>query len=156
MTSRGVLNGTTSEYTFASRILRAISCVYWEPKSRTRMVSSADDITPHYINRRIAHGDHVTLHDQPNHYDEKTEHYCQTNVCRLQQRDSDGAQKDEGKHSFRKPQATHHRRQRQETRGEQIHGIPAQQSFEHPDNEPQSKHDDAADKQCAAAFIANR
>ena len=26
--SRGVLNGTTSEYTFASRILRAISCVY--------------------------------------------------------------------------------------------------------------------------------
>src|ERR1043165_1047175 len=36
--SSGVLNGTTSEYTDSSRSRRAISCVYCEPKSRTRMV----------------------------------------------------------------------------------------------------------------------
>ena len=36
--SSGVLNGTTSEYTDSSRRRRAMSCVYCEPKSRTRMV----------------------------------------------------------------------------------------------------------------------
>src|SRR4030095_12772511 len=34
----GVLNGTISEYTDNSRNRRAMSCVYCEPKSRTRMV----------------------------------------------------------------------------------------------------------------------
>src|ERR1700752_1519689 len=33
-----VLNGTISEYTDSSRRRRAMSCVYCEPKSRTRMV----------------------------------------------------------------------------------------------------------------------
>src|SRR5215470_8159763 len=33
-----VLNGTISEYTDNSRRRRAMSCVYCEPKSRTRMV----------------------------------------------------------------------------------------------------------------------
>src|SRR5688572_1146250 len=35
----GTLNGWISEYTFCSRTRRAISCVYWPPKSRIRMRS---------------------------------------------------------------------------------------------------------------------
>src|SRR5215216_643335 len=36
--SRGVLNGTISEYTDSSRRRGAINCVYCEPKSSTRRV----------------------------------------------------------------------------------------------------------------------
>lgn len=37
MSSAEVVNGTISEYTDNSRRRRAMSCVYWEPKSRTRI-----------------------------------------------------------------------------------------------------------------------
>src|SRR6185503_20798322 len=59
--SSGVLNGTISLYTFASRILRPINCVYCPPKSRMRIVSNFDDISPHYINRREPHEQQVAV-----------------------------------------------------------------------------------------------
>src|SRR5262245_37348602 len=61
--SRGVLNGTISVYTFASRILRPISCVYWPPKSRMRIVSNFDDIAPHYSNRGEPHEKQVAVQE---------------------------------------------------------------------------------------------
>src|SRR5215468_3635440 len=59
--STGVLNGTISVYTFASRILRPISCVYCPPKSRMSIVSNCDDILPHYSNRRESYEEQVTV-----------------------------------------------------------------------------------------------
>ena len=39
ISSTGIVCGTISEYTFASRTRRAISWAYWAPKSTTRTVS---------------------------------------------------------------------------------------------------------------------
>src|SRR5205809_8129879 len=57
----GVLNGKISEYTFVSRILRPISCVYWEPKSRMRIFSNINDIASHYTNGREPHEEDITV-----------------------------------------------------------------------------------------------
>src|SRR4030065_2214609 len=39
MKSIGEVQGCISQYTFASLTLRAMSCVYWEPKSRISILS---------------------------------------------------------------------------------------------------------------------
>src|SRR5215831_16762526 len=59
--SSAVLKGTISVYTFASRILRPISCVYCPPKSRMSIVSNFDDILPHYSNRGEPHEQQVAV-----------------------------------------------------------------------------------------------
>src|SRR6266516_7926912 len=41
--SRGVVYGSSSQYTRHSRIRRAISWLYWAPKSRTRTVCAGED-----------------------------------------------------------------------------------------------------------------
>src|SRR5262249_55503454 len=68
--SSGVLNGTISVYTFASRILRPMSCVYCPPKSRMRIVSNFDDILPHYSNRGEPHEQQVTVQNIQKNYNE--------------------------------------------------------------------------------------
>src|SRR6185436_10089045 len=55
--SSDVLNGTISEYTDSSRSRRAMSCVYCEPKSRTRMVwwdTNGGIIPQGIVSRRIS------------------------------------------------------------------------------------------------------
>src|SRR5438477_3070984 len=45
ISSKGIVRGTISEYTCASRTRRAISCAYCAPKSTTRTVSNASVTT---------------------------------------------------------------------------------------------------------------
>src|SRR6478672_10252443 len=45
--SSGMLNGWISQYTLSSRLRRAISCVYCDPKSRMRTISRfTDTVSP--------------------------------------------------------------------------------------------------------------